>query len=146
VVTNQAGIARGKFGWDEFLAVQDEISARLTAQGVSVDLTIACPFHPDHTLGWSAAHADWRKPGPAMLKHAAELLNLDLHRSWMIGDNESDIAAAKAAGLAGAVHVLTGHGAAFREEALALANGAFAVLCATGLEEALDLLQTRLAA
>jgi D-glycero-D-manno-heptose 1,7-bisphosphate phosphatase len=146
VVTNQAGIARGKFGWDEFLEVQDEIAARLAAQGVGVDLTIACPFHPEHTPGWGAAHADWRKPGPAMLKHAAELLNLDLGRSWMVGDNESDIAAAKAAGLAGAVHVLTGHGAAFREGARALANAEFPVLCAAGLEEALDLLQSRLGA
>lgn len=146
VVTNQAGIARGKFGWDEFLEVQDEIAARLSGEGVRLDLTIACPFHPEHTEGWGVAHADWRKPGPAMLKHAAELLNLDLGRSWMVGDNESDIAAAKAAGLAGAVHVLTGHGAAFREGALTLANAQFPVLSADGLEDALGLLQTRLVA
>jgi D-glycero-D-manno-heptose 1,7-bisphosphate phosphatase len=146
VVTNQAGIARGRFGWDEFLEVQDEIAARLAAQGVGVDLTIACPFHPEHTPAWSEAHADWRKPGPAMLEHAAELLNLDLGRSWMVGDNESDIAAAGAAGLAGAVHVLTGHGAAFREGARALSNATFPVLCAADLEEALDLLQSRLGA
>jgi D-glycero-D-manno-heptose 1,7-bisphosphate phosphatase len=146
VVTNQAGVARGIFGWDEFRAVQDEITARLADDGVGVDLTIACPFHPDHTQGWSAAHAHWRKPGPGMLQQAANLLNLDLGRSWMVGDNESDIAAAKAAGLAGAVHVLTGHGAAFRDGARALANANFAVLCAAGLEEALDLLQSRLGA
>jgi D-glycero-D-manno-heptose 1,7-bisphosphate phosphatase len=144
VVTNQAGIARGKFGWDEFLAVQDEIATRLSAEGVAVNLTIACPFHPDHTPGWTANHADWRKPGPAMLKHAASLLNLDLGRSWMVGDNESDIAAAKTAGLAGGVHVLTGHGVSFRTDALALASAKFSVLPVTGLEDALPLLQARL--
>jgi D-glycero-D-manno-heptose 1,7-bisphosphate phosphatase len=49
--------------------------------------------------------AHWRKPGPGMLEHAAELLNLDLGRSWLIGDTESDITAARVAGLAGAIHV-----------------------------------------
>ena len=146
VVTNQAGIARGIFGWEEFLAVQDEIGARLAAEGARLDLTIACPYHPEHTQGWGTAHAHWRKPGHGMLAHAGELLNLDLSRSWMVGDNESDIAAAKAAGLAGAVHVLTGHGAAFRDGARALGSAGFAVLCADGLPEALDLLRHRLGA
>jgi D-glycero-D-manno-heptose 1,7-bisphosphate phosphatase len=146
VVTNQAGIARGMFGWDEFEAIQDEIAVRLAADGVAVDLVIACPFHPEYTQGWGAAHAQWRKPGPGMLQMAAELLNLDLNRSWMVGDNESDIAAAKAAGLAGGVHVLTGHGATFREGARALAKPRFAVLCADGLEDGLGLLQDRLGA
>lgn len=146
VVTNQAGIARGMFGWDEFLAVQDEIAMRLAAEGVGVDLTIACPFHPEHSPGWGPAHAHWRKPGPGMLRQARDILNLDLGRSWMVGDNESDIAAAKAAGLAGAVHVLTGHGARFRANALALADATFPVLTALDLRQALQFLQTRLAA
>jgi len=103
VVSNQSGIARGLFGWDDFVAVQEEISQRLAVEGVSVDLVIACPFHPEHTKSWGAAQAHWRKPGPGMLEHAAELLNLDLGRSWLIGDSQSDIAAARAAGLAGAV-------------------------------------------
>ena len=146
VATNQAGIARGLFGWDEFLAVEDEIARQLAAEGVALDLTLACPFHPDHTRDWSKAHAYWRKPGPGMLLQAGQMLNLDLPKSWMVGDNESDIAAAKAAGLAGAVHVLTGHGAAFRDGARALGNAGFAVLCADGLPDALDLLRHRLGA
>ena len=141
VVTNQAGIARGMFGWDEFLAVQDEIAARLAAEGAGVDLTIACPFHPEHTKGWDGAHAHWRKPGPGMLQQAGDLLNLDLSRSWMVGDNESDIAAAKAAGLAGAVHVLTGHGARYRDDALKLDGGGFRVLIAEDLSGALDIMR-----
>jgi D-glycero-D-manno-heptose 1,7-bisphosphate phosphatase len=144
VVTNQAGIARGMFGWDAFLAVQDEIASRLTAEGVEVDLTIACPFHPEHTPSWRAAHAHWRKPGPGMLQQAGELLNLDLARSWMVGDNASDTAAAKAAGLAGAVHVLTGHGARYRDDALRLDGGRFHVLSAENLPGALARLQSRL--
>jgi len=141
VVTNQAGIARGKFGWDAFLEVQDEIVTRLGAEGVGVDLTIACPFHPEHTPGWGAAHADWRKPGPAMLKHAAELLNLDLGRSWMVGDNVSDAAAAKAAGLAGAMHVLTGHGARYWRDAVTIDGSEFRVIVAEDLRDALNRLR-----
>ena len=141
VVTNQAGIARGLFTWADFLAVEDEIAARLAAAGARLDLTIACPFHPQYTQEWSSDHAHWRKPGPGMLQYAAELLNLELGRSWMVGDNENDIAAAKAAGMAGAIHVLTGHGAAFRTAALALASENFIVLEATDLTEALHVLK-----
>jgi D-glycero-D-manno-heptose 1,7-bisphosphate phosphatase len=141
VVTNQAGIARGMFGWDEFKLVQDEIAARLAAEGVGVDLTSACPFHPEHTPGWGDAHAHWRKPGPGMLQAAGQLLNLDLRHSWIVGDNESDIAAAKAAGLAGGVHVLTGHGARYRQEAVTMNSRKFCVLLASDLRAALDRLR-----
>jgi D-glycero-D-manno-heptose 1,7-bisphosphate phosphatase len=142
VVTNQAGIARGMFGWDAFLAVQDEITSRLAAEGVGVALTVACPFHPEHTPGWGAAHRHWRKPGPGMLQQAGALLNLDLGHSWMVGDNESDTAAARAAGLAGAVHVLTGHGARYRDDALRLDDGNFRVRTADNLSGALDILRS----
>jgi D-glycero-D-manno-heptose 1,7-bisphosphate phosphatase len=144
VVTNQAGIARGMFGWEEFVAVQEEIIAKLAAEGAAMDLTIACPFHPEHTPGWDTAHARWRKPGPGMLREAGDLLNLDLSRSWMVGDNESDIAAAKAAGLAGAVHILTGHGARYRDGALRLDGGGFRVLIADDLLAAMNRLQSQL--
>jgi len=116
VVSNQSGIARGLFGWDDFSAVQEEISDRLADEGVRIDLMIACPFHPEHTKNWDATHARWRKPGPGMLEYAAELLNLDLGRSWMIGDAESDIAAARAAGMAGAVHVFAPKDSALEAE------------------------------
>ncbi len=128
VVTNQAGIARGMFDWDDFLSVQEEIGRQLADEGASVDLTLACPFHPEHTAGWNESHAHWRKPGPGMLQLAAELLNLDPSLSWMVGDNESDVAAARAAGLKGALHLLTGHGATYRDAALVLATPRFEVV------------------
>lgn len=140
VVTNQAGIARGLFGWDDFLSVQDEITRQLAAEGARVDLTLACPFHPEHTQGWNESHAHWRKPGPGMLAQAGRMLNLDLSQSWMVGDNESDVAAAHAAGLAGAVHVLTGHGPTYREAARAHTGAGFALLEADDLPAAQGLL------
>ncbi|MGC8536458.1 MAG: D-glycero-alpha-D-manno-heptose-1,7-bisphosphate 7-phosphatase [Rhizomicrobium sp.] len=143
VVTNQAGIARGKFGWTQFEAVQDEIARQLSAEGICLDLILACPFHPEYTRGWCDAFAYWRKPGPGMLRRAAEMLNLDLKNSWLIGDNESDIASAKAAGMGASMHVMTGHGPRYRQNALALMDANFEVVAARDLREAQVLLQDR---
>ena len=138
-ITNQSGIARGLFDWNAFEAVEREIARQLAERGVSLDLTVACPFHPEHTEGYSEAHARWRKPGPAMIELAAERLGFDAQMSWMIGDTASDIGAARNAGLMGAIHVLTGHGDKERAGALALATERFRVLAARDLDEALAL-------
>jgi len=146
VVTNQSGIDRGMFGWPEFEAVQQEIAGHLAAEGARLDMTVACPYHPEHTPGWGQRHAYWRKPGRGMLDFAIKRLNLLSNSSWMVGDNESDVAAARDAGLAGAVHVMTGHGATFRTAALSMNGPDFAVLPAEDLEKALSLLQSRFVA
>lgn len=146
VVTNQSGIDRGMFGWPQFEAVQQEIAGRLAAQGARLDMTLACPYHPAHTPDWGQRHAYWRKPGSGMLELSSNHLNLLKSSSWMVGDNESDIAAAKTAGLAGAVHVMTGHGATFREAALSMNGPEFAVLPADDLERVLTLLRSRFVA
>lgn len=142
-ITNQAGIARGRFGWSDFEAVEAEIARRLALAGVAIDLTVACAFHPEHTPGYDATHAGWRKPGPRMIELAAEKLGVARARSMMIGDKASDIEAARNAGLAGAVHVLTGHGADERAAAVALARPSFAIIAAADPAEALALLRTK---
>ena len=128
IVTNQAGIARGYYGWEDYHAVEAEIDRQLAAAGAAVDAVVACSFHPEHTPGWSEAHAYWRKPGAGMLKLLARRLRLDLAESWMIGDNISDVAAACNAEMQGAVHVLLGHGQRDRAAALALTSDRFEVL------------------
>jgi D-glycero-D-manno-heptose 1,7-bisphosphate phosphatase len=70
-----------------------------------------------------------------MILRAAERLGLDLAGSWVVGDRAIDLAAGRAAGLAGGAHVLTGHGAAERDAALELASGRFRVLCAGSVAE-----------
>ena len=141
--TNQSGMARGRISHEALEAVEAEIARQLAEQGAAFDLVIACPFHPDFTPGYGAEQARWRKPGPAMLELAGKMMEIDLKASWLVGDKTADIEAARAAGLAGAVHVLTGHGKAHREEALALANEGFAVLPADDLPETLTLLRER---
>lgn len=141
LATNQAGIAHGYYGWTEYEAVTASMLDRFADAGVWVDAIAACPFHPRTTPHFGAYEAHWRKPGPGMLQLLAERLLLDPGRSWMIGDNASDAGAARAAGLAGAIHVLTGHGQRYRAEAEALATPAFPVLVAGDLGAAGELLR-----
>lgn len=105
VVTNQSGIARQKFGWAEFAAVEREISHRLAAAGARLDAVLACPFHPEFTANYGEAEAHWRKPGPGLVLAAARHLNIDIESSWLIGDQPRDIEAAKNAALAGAIRL-----------------------------------------
>jgi D-glycero-D-manno-heptose 1,7-bisphosphate phosphatase len=135
VVTNQSGIARGLYGWDEFAAVEEAITELLTTAGATVDGVCACPFHPDFG-GDAVRTARWRKPGPAMIEALAMALRIDRRRSWLIGDKASDIAAARNARLAGAVLVLCGHGEADLDTAKALVTSDFRVSIASDIDAA----------
>src|SRR5215470_18216482 len=131
LVTNQSGIGRGYYGWAEFRAVQEAIQSVIAAQGAHFDAVYACPHHRnDHPA---------RKPNPGMLQRAAAALDIDMARSWLVGDRAGDIEAARRAGLAGALHVLTGYGQAERASALALSGPRFDVRAAASIAEALTL-------
>lgn len=139
LVTNQAGIGRGYYDWEAFDAVQREIIARLAASGAELDAVYACPHHP---LGKNAFgnpdHPD-RKPNPGMLLRAAENFDLDLSRSWLIGDKASDILAAKRASLAGGMLVTTGYGLEQTADVLGLAEPGFEVVVGCKLADAKSL-------
>jgi D-glycero-D-manno-heptose 1,7-bisphosphate phosphatase len=141
LVTNQSGIGRGYYGWAEFAALQDALLAQLTADGAHFDMVLACAYHPAAKPPYAVAGHDWRKPGPGMLCAAANALGLDLARSWIVGDTASDIAAGRNAGLAGGLHVLSGHGAAQREAALGLSGDGFDVLGAADIAGAGQLIK-----
>jgi haloacid dehalogenase superfamily, subfamily IA, variant 1 with third motif having Dx(3-4)D or Dx(3-4)E len=140
-VTNQGGIGLGLFGWKEFAAMETHLAELLAQYGAAVDGIFACPFHP---LGQSPYRIDdhpWRKPNPGMLIEAARYLNLDLHRSLMLGDKASDMLAARAAGLPRGVHLLTGHGREEEGGSRAAVTTSFEVIvAATPDASAIDLL------
>ncbi|MCP5368595.1 MAG: HAD-IIIA family hydrolase [Hyphomicrobiales bacterium] len=142
LVTNQAGIGYGYYTWHEFIAVQERVLADLAAAGAAVDAVYACPHHAKGQPPYHHPDHPARKPNPGMLLRAAAQLNLHLAESWIVGDRASDLAAGRNAGLAGGLHVATGHGAADGEAAaaLALAGGGFTALAAAGMADALDLL------
>ncbi len=111
VVTNQAGIAYGYFGWQEFQAVQNKMHKELEAKDAYVDAVYACPFHKKGQTPWGG-HPDHeaRKPSSGMLLRARNMFSINMKKSWIVGDRASDLEAGKKAGLAGGLHVLTGHG------------------------------------
>lgn len=99
IVTNQSGVGRGLFGWAEFEAVNRRVVELLAAEGCRVDLVLACSYHEDGQGMLAVADHPMRKPNPGMILRAAEIAGLDLGRSMMVGDRESDIEAGRRAGL-----------------------------------------------
>ena len=95
VVTNQAGVAHGHYGEDSVLALHAWMRNELAAQGAIVDAFYYCPYHPEGRVEqFRKRHID-RKPGPGMILRAFADLDLDKAASFLIGDKESDIAAAR---------------------------------------------------
>jgi D-glycero-D-manno-heptose 1,7-bisphosphate phosphatase len=135
LVTNQAGIGRGLFGWSEFAQVQARVVEMLAAQGAALDAVLACPFHPEGQTPHRHADHSARKPNPGMLLAAADELDIDLGASWIVGDRAGDIGAGRNAGLLAGVHVGTGHGGKERAPALALARPGYAVQTAASIAD-----------
>lgn len=139
IVTNQAGIGRGDYGWTEFKAVQDAIVAALATSGATVNAVYACAHHPQAQGLFAHPDHPARKPNPGMLFQAGSDLALDLKASWLVGDKAIDVEAAKRAGIAGALHVATGHGAAERHLAAEFVGPKFEVRFGRSIADAMTL-------
>jgi len=103
VITNQSGIARGLFDWNDYECVT-QCLLQLLGPEAPISAIYANGYGPGAPLN------SWRKPSPGMLLAAAKDLNIDLYRSILVGDRLTDIQAGAAAGLPLLIHVLTGHG------------------------------------
>lgn len=104
VVTNQSGIARGFYTVDDYEAVQRRLEALLAAQGARLDGAYYCPHHPRFT-----GPCDCRKPALKLFQDAQAALDIDVRRSWWVGDRLSDVQPART--LDGqAILVATGEG------------------------------------
>lgn len=99
VVTNQAGIGRGYYDEDDFLRYTAWMHAQFTARGVPLLATFWCPHHPDGGIGSYKIQCACRKPEPGMLLGAMEKFGIAPDASLMLGDSETDVAAARAAGV-----------------------------------------------
>ncbi|MER8430389.1 HAD-IIIA family hydrolase [Mesorhizobium caraganae] len=101
VVTNQAGVAKGHYDEAAVEAFHREMNGRMREQGAWIDAFYYCPYHPDAVIeAYRGCHPD-RKPEPGMINTAIRDLNIDKSRSFLVGDRETDLEAAKQAGIQG---------------------------------------------
>lgn len=99
VVTNQSGIGRGLYTEAQFRQLNEWMLARFEAASAPIAATYFCPHHPSEAVEPFLRACDCRKPAPGMLLRAAGELGLDLSRSMLFGDKETDLLAARAAGI-----------------------------------------------
>lgn len=101
-VTNQPDVAKGFLSLDDLTQVSAALDTRLAEEGAYLDDLFFCPHHPE--VGWPGEVADLkiecdcRKPRPGLILHASKVHNLDLSRSWIVGDREVDVVAGHEAG------------------------------------------------
>ena len=98
VVTNQSAVARGIVTEEGLAEIHDRLIELLHREGAGVDAIYYCPYHPNGIVPEYRRDSDLRKPNPGMLLLAADEMDLDLERSWMLGNSYRDIAAGQRAG------------------------------------------------
>lgn len=110
VVTNQSGVARGIIAEEQLPLIRDRLTDLLETEGAKIDGYYYCPHYPGGTVEKFAVTCDCRKPEPGMLINAARDLEIDLGKSYVVGDKVCDVALGRKAGCV-AVMVRTGFGA-----------------------------------
>lgn len=102
IITNQSGIGRGYYTEDDMHAFNAVLIEELEKYEIEIKKIYFCPHHPDEIC-------ECRKPNPTNILRAAEEYNIDLEKSWMIGDHPSDVQCGLNAGCR-AIYLSTGHG------------------------------------
>ncbi len=111
IVTNQAGIARGIYSEDTYKKFEKEFIDELNILSnnkITIDAVYYCPHHPTEGVGKYKQNCECRKPNSGMLRTSQKDFNLDLTKSFIIGDRRSDIQAGKNVGCK-TILVQTGH-------------------------------------
>jgi D-glycero-D-manno-heptose 1,7-bisphosphate phosphatase len=110
LVTNQAGVARGYFDEAFVRRAHEHLAGLLARDGVTLDGYYYCPHHPEGVVEAYRRICRCRKPGPGMIEQAIGELDIDVARSYMVGDKWLDVELAVNAGARG-ILVRTGYGA-----------------------------------
>jgi len=93
IITNQAGIARGYYSEAQYQTLTQWMLEQFALKNILISKVYHCPHHPQDGC-------ECRKPRPGMLLQAQKEFNLDLKKSYLIGDKDSDIEAGVNAGIA----------------------------------------------
>lgn len=106
LITNQAGVAHGRYEEEAIHALHGWMREELRRNGAHLDDVRYCPYHPEGVVDRYRRASDWRKPEAGMLRDLMAHWPVDRTASFVIGDRDTDMAAARAAGLPG--HLFTG--------------------------------------
>src|SRR5262245_58881112 len=98
IVSNQSGVARGYFPEEALAPVEQRLRELLNAEGVPLAGFYYCPHHPEGAVPAYAVVCNCRKPAPGLIVRAAQEQEIDLARSWFLGDILDDVEAGRAAG------------------------------------------------
>lgn len=98
IISNQAGLGIRKISQENFDAVKETMIEGLKKRGAVIDSQYYCFHHPFASIAKYKKKCSCRKPEPGLLFQAAKEHNIDLSKSWMIGDSVYDVLAGKAAG------------------------------------------------
>lgn len=102
IVTNQSGVARGLFSEKRMHVFNDLLVRCLAAEGAKIEAVYACPYHHEAVdPRWLHPDHPDRKPNPGMILRAMADHPIDPARSLLIGDRQSDLEAARRAGIPG---------------------------------------------
>ena len=116
VVTNQPVIARGEVTYEQLNEIHNKMETQLGLEGAYIDGIYFCPHHPHKGYSGEIAElkidCECRKPKPGLLLKAANDFNIDLSKSFMVGDGENDI---KAGIAAGCISILIGQNVGYGE-------------------------------
>ena len=99
IVTNQGGIARGFYSMDEYIKLTKWMEDEFKKRGITITKTYFSPFHEDGIIPEYTGSSFDRKPNPGMILKAKDEFDIDLSKSILIGDKDTDIEAAKNAGV-----------------------------------------------
>lgn len=91
VVTNQSGIARGRYSVNDVKKLHQWVDQQLIENGLNIDLWLMAPHHPKYDKHPYSYSPEDRKPGHGMFKKAANILDINFSRSYMAGDKISDL-------------------------------------------------------